>query len=57
VKTDAQQVFENNEKWKTYQIGNKKVIPYMFGMHINKYDKVMTAIRRKNRAGPKSLRN
>jgi hypothetical protein len=34
---------------KHIRFGNKRVIPYMFGMHINKYNKVTKTIRRKHR--------
>ena len=33
---------------KHIRFGNKRIIPYMFGMRIDKYNKVMEAIRRKH---------
>jgi hypothetical protein len=34
---------------KHIRFGNKRIIPYMFGMHIDKDNKVTEAIRRKHR--------
>jgi hypothetical protein len=34
---------------KHIRFGNKRIIPYMFGMHINKDNKVTKAIRKKYR--------
>jgi hypothetical protein len=42
---------------KHIRFGNKRIIPYMYGMRIDKYNKVTESIRRKHRAGPQTSLN
>jgi hypothetical protein len=39
---------------KDIRFHNKRIIPYMFGMHINKNNKIAEAIRRKHRSRPQT---
>jgi hypothetical protein len=41
---------------KHIRFGNTEIIPYMFGMRIDKYNKIMEAIRRKHKGRTKVVK-